>query len=306
MANGVERPLTPAPAGQWPRPTLRCTPMPSLGGTVSAPVWLLHRPAGHGRQSPTQPLLAPCCGPGPRTLNEADTTPPPSGERGAPHARLRPSAALRIRKGRDPPGRPGDGSVTLAPGAETYTSCSGAGWGWRADGCGAPCHGSWDSWGPWKCPGWGAWGPRRGRSRGPRSPHGQWHVQAWGGLGAPGSFPPSADPRRHLRAHRPHQGVPTWRRERWAPSEHTGPVSCTPAPSVHPGQPAGADTTPRARPSPPTTPVLPRILRFPWQLLREQVRQTVAEALQVWSDVTPLTFTEVHEGHADIVIDFTR
>ncbi|XP_059975675.1 stromelysin-3 isoform X2 [Mesoplodon densirostris] len=49
-----------------------------------------------------------------------------------------------------------------------------------------------------------------------------------------------------------------------------------------------------------------RILRFPWQLVREQARQTVAEALQVWSDVTPLTFTEVHEGHADIMIDFTR
>lgn len=58
--------------------------------------------------------------------------------------------------------------------------------------------------------------------------------------------------------------------------------------------------------APLTAPVLPRILRFPWQLLREQVRQTVAEALQVWSDVTPLTFTEVHEGRADIVIDFTR
>ncbi|XP_046277262.1 stromelysin-3 isoform X2 [Marmota monax] len=49
-----------------------------------------------------------------------------------------------------------------------------------------------------------------------------------------------------------------------------------------------------------------RILRFPWQLVREQVRQTVAEALQVWSEVTPLTFTEVHEGHADIMIDFNR
>ncbi|XP_051009202.1 stromelysin-3 isoform X2 [Acomys russatus] len=49
-----------------------------------------------------------------------------------------------------------------------------------------------------------------------------------------------------------------------------------------------------------------RILRFPWQLVREQVRQTVAEALQVWSEVTPLTFTEVHEGRADIMIDFTR
>ncbi|ELW72600.1 Stromelysin-3 [Tupaia chinensis] len=49
-----------------------------------------------------------------------------------------------------------------------------------------------------------------------------------------------------------------------------------------------------------------RILRFPWQLVREQVRQTVAEALRVWSEVTPLTFTEVHEGRADIMIDFTR
>ncbi|XP_006903085.1 PREDICTED: stromelysin-3 [Elephantulus edwardii] len=49
-----------------------------------------------------------------------------------------------------------------------------------------------------------------------------------------------------------------------------------------------------------------RILRFPWQLVPERVRQTVAEALQVWSEVTPLTFTEVHEGRADIMIDFTR
>ncbi|KAK2121255.1 Stromelysin-3 [Saguinus oedipus] len=49
-----------------------------------------------------------------------------------------------------------------------------------------------------------------------------------------------------------------------------------------------------------------RILRFPWQLVQEQVRQTMAEALRVWSDVTPLTFTEVHEGRADIMIDFTR
>lgn len=49
-----------------------------------------------------------------------------------------------------------------------------------------------------------------------------------------------------------------------------------------------------------------RILRFPWQLVRKEVRKTVAEALQVWSDVTPLTFTEVHEGRADIMIDFAR
>ncbi|XP_021112947.1 stromelysin-3 isoform X2 [Heterocephalus glaber] len=49
-----------------------------------------------------------------------------------------------------------------------------------------------------------------------------------------------------------------------------------------------------------------RILRFPWQLVHEQVRKTMAEALRVWSEVTPLTFTEVHEGRADIMIDFTR
>ncbi|PNJ84609.1 MMP11 isoform 7 [Pongo abelii] len=49
-----------------------------------------------------------------------------------------------------------------------------------------------------------------------------------------------------------------------------------------------------------------RILRFPWQLVQEQVQQMMAEALKVWSDVTPLTFTEVHEGRADIMIDFAR
>ncbi|XP_004466475.2 stromelysin-3 [Dasypus novemcinctus] len=49
-----------------------------------------------------------------------------------------------------------------------------------------------------------------------------------------------------------------------------------------------------------------RILRFPWQLVQEQVRQVMAEALQVWSEVTPLTFTEVYEGRADIMIDFVR
>ncbi|XP_074055977.1 stromelysin-3 [Macrotis lagotis] len=49
-----------------------------------------------------------------------------------------------------------------------------------------------------------------------------------------------------------------------------------------------------------------RIMRFPWQLVKEQVQQMMAEALRVWSNVTPLTFTEVQEGRADIMIDFTR
>nr|XP_009685670.1 PREDICTED: stromelysin-3 [Struthio camelus australis] len=49
-----------------------------------------------------------------------------------------------------------------------------------------------------------------------------------------------------------------------------------------------------------------RIIRFPWQLVKAKVRRTIEEALKVWSDVTPLTFTEVQEGRADIVIDFTR
>ncbi|XP_015733516.1 stromelysin-3 [Coturnix japonica] len=49
-----------------------------------------------------------------------------------------------------------------------------------------------------------------------------------------------------------------------------------------------------------------KIIRFPWQLVKTKVRRTIEEALKVWSDVTPLTFTEVQEGRADIVIDFTR
>ncbi|XP_077164706.1 stromelysin-3 [Paroedura picta] len=49
-----------------------------------------------------------------------------------------------------------------------------------------------------------------------------------------------------------------------------------------------------------------KIVRFPWQLVKAKVRQAIATALKVWSDVTPLTFTEVHRGRADIMIDFTR
>lgn len=49
-----------------------------------------------------------------------------------------------------------------------------------------------------------------------------------------------------------------------------------------------------------------RIMRFPWQMSKAKVQQILTEALKVWSDVTPLTFTEISEGRADIIIDFTR
>nr|XP_057926200.1 stromelysin-3 [Doryrhamphus excisus] len=49
-----------------------------------------------------------------------------------------------------------------------------------------------------------------------------------------------------------------------------------------------------------------RIVRFPWQMGEEKVRRVFREALKIWSDVTPLTFTEVRSGKADIRIDFTR
>ncbi|XP_010774494.1 stromelysin-3-like [Notothenia coriiceps] len=49
-----------------------------------------------------------------------------------------------------------------------------------------------------------------------------------------------------------------------------------------------------------------RIVRFPWQIGEEKVRRVFREALKIWSDVTPLTFTEIHSGKADIRIDFTR
>ncbi|XP_043572112.1 stromelysin-3-like isoform X1 [Chiloscyllium plagiosum] len=49
-----------------------------------------------------------------------------------------------------------------------------------------------------------------------------------------------------------------------------------------------------------------KIVRFPWQLNQVKVRQAIAEAVRVWSDVTPLTFTEVQDTSADIIIEFTR
>ncbi len=49
-----------------------------------------------------------------------------------------------------------------------------------------------------------------------------------------------------------------------------------------------------------------RIHRFPWQISKDKVRRVLREAIKIWIDVTPLTFTEVINQEADIVIDFAR
>lgn len=49
-----------------------------------------------------------------------------------------------------------------------------------------------------------------------------------------------------------------------------------------------------------------RIVRFPWQMSEVKVRRVLQEALSVWSEVTPLTFREVTNEKANIIIDFTR
>uniref|UniRef100_A0A673GAF1 Peptidase metallopeptidase domain-containing protein n=1 Tax=Sinocyclocheilus rhinocerous TaxID=307959 RepID=A0A673GAF1_9TELE len=56
----------------------------------------------------------------------------------------------------------------------------------------------------------------------------------------------------------------------------------------------------------PKTDLTYKIQRFPWQMREDKVRRVLQEALKVWSDVTPLTFTEVISQEADIVIDFAR
>lgn len=49
-----------------------------------------------------------------------------------------------------------------------------------------------------------------------------------------------------------------------------------------------------------------RIERFPWQMCKDKVRRVFQEAFGVWSDVTPLRFSEVTSEKADIIIDFNR
>ncbi|XP_024131622.1 stromelysin-3 isoform X2 [Oryzias melastigma] len=49
-----------------------------------------------------------------------------------------------------------------------------------------------------------------------------------------------------------------------------------------------------------------KIIKSPPNMGEEMVRHIFREALKIWSDVTPLTFTEVHNGKTDISIDFRR
>lgn len=49
-----------------------------------------------------------------------------------------------------------------------------------------------------------------------------------------------------------------------------------------------------------------KIVRFPWQMSEDKVRRVFQEAFGVWSDVTPLRFSEVTTEKADIIIDFNR
>ncbi|KAM9338347.1 stromelysin-3-like [Symphorus nematophorus] len=49
-----------------------------------------------------------------------------------------------------------------------------------------------------------------------------------------------------------------------------------------------------------------KIVRFPWQMNEAKVRRILQEAFGVWSEVTPLRFSEVTNDKADIIIDFNR
>ncbi|XP_023814683.1 stromelysin-3 [Oryzias latipes] len=49
-----------------------------------------------------------------------------------------------------------------------------------------------------------------------------------------------------------------------------------------------------------------KIVKSPPHMGEEKVRRIFREALKIWSDVTPLTFTEVRSGKTDISIDFRR
>lgn len=49
-----------------------------------------------------------------------------------------------------------------------------------------------------------------------------------------------------------------------------------------------------------------RIVNYTPDLKKSEVEKAFKKAFKVWSDVTPLNFTRIHEGVADIMIAFGR
>ena len=52
--------------------------------------------------------------------------------------------------------------------------------------------------------------------------------------------------------------------------------------------------------------VTSRIIGYTPDLDPQTVDDAFARAFQVWSDVTPLRFSRIHDGEADIMINFGR
>ncbi|XP_037697164.1 stromelysin-2-like [Choloepus didactylus] len=66
----------------------------------------------------------------------------------------------------------------------------------------------------------------------------------------------------------------------------------------------GQFTTFRGSPKWGKTHLTYRIVKYTQDLPRNAVDSAIEKALKVWEDVTPLTFSRVHEGEADIMISF--
>ena len=223
---GWSVPRLPCPLLNTPNPHLDALPCPPLGARSPHPPGRPTHPWGMAVSHPRN-----LCGHRPAdqalglSVREADTAPRPvqlSHRTWDPH-REGPAGAGQV-----------TARVTSAPGAETYTFCSGA----ANTGVVSHVIAAGTPGGPGSVLG-GEPGEQEeqvlGSKASPRSGLGK-------GLGAPGSFPPSADPCGHLRAHRPHKAVPMRCGARCAPSEHTGPTSCTLPPHCASGETPGPDS----------------------------------------------------------------
>lgn len=60
----------------------------------------------------------------------------------------------------------------------------------------------------------------------------------------------------------------------------------------------------RSFPSANASPDCRRILNYTPDLKKADVDRAIRNALNVWTDVTPLTFKKLHSGIADIMISF--